>query len=121
MTISLKKYLFLGIMWFISYFTPAVPLMFSIGCLVLLDLATGIQKAKKLNEEVTSKKMRPTVTKGIGYMCAILAAHAFENVVPGLESMKIVAGLIAVIEVKSLDENIRVITGKSLFKQFTKR
>lgn len=116
-----NKYLTLATMWLLSYFTPALPLMFSIGLLIMLDFFTGIQKAKKLGEEITSKKMRPTITKGIGYMCAILAAHVFEHVIPGLETMKIVSGLIAVIEVKSLDENVRVITGKSLFKQFTKR
>jgi len=121
MTYYIQKYSWIAATWLLSYFTPALPLMFSIGLLVLLDMITGIQKAKKLGEEVTSKKMRPTVTKGLGYMCAILAALVFENVIPGLETTKIVAGLIAVIEVKSLDENVRVITGKSLFKQFTKR
>lgn len=78
--------------------------------------------ARKRGEEITSKKMRPTVTKGIGYMIAILVAHVFEqHFIQGFDAMKIVAGLIAFIEVKSLDENFRVITGKSLFKQFLKK
>lgn len=115
------KYVFLTVAWLLSYFTPLFPLMFSIGILIFIDFITGVQAAKKRGEEITSKKMRPTVTKGLGYMAALLAAHVFENVIPGLESMKIVAGLIAVIEIKSLDENLRTITGKSLFKQFTKR
>ena len=115
------KYLFLLFTWLIAYFTPALPLMFSIGVLILLDFATGIQAAKKRGELITSKKMRPTVTKGFGYMMAIIAAHVFENVIPGLESTKIVTGLIAVIEIKSLDENIRVITGKNKKKKITKR
>jgi hypothetical protein len=34
--------------------------------------------------------------------------------------MKIVSGLIAFIELKSLDENLKDMTGKSLFKQFFK-
>ena len=121
MTDYIQKYSWLVVMWLVSYFTPIFPLMFSIGLLIMLDFFTGIQKARKLGEEITSKKMRPTITKGLGYMASILAAHVFEHVVPGLETTKIVTGLIAVIELKSLDENLRVITGKSLFKQFTKR
>jgi hypothetical protein len=37
-----------------------------------------------------------------------------------MEVMKIVSGLIAMIELKSLDENLTSITGKSIFKQFLK-
>ena len=39
---------------------------------------------------------------------------------PTIEVMKIVSGLIAFIELKSLDENLKDMTGKSLFKQFFK-
>jgi phage-related holin len=106
----------------ISYFTPAIPLMLAIGFFLISDFVTGIMAAKKRGEQITSKKMRPSVTKGIGYMIAILVAMVFErHFLPGFEVMKIVAGLIAFIEVKSLDENFRVITGKSLFKQFLKK
>ena len=37
-----------------------------------------------------------------------------------MEVMKIVSGIIAMIELKSLDENLIDITGKSFFKQFLK-
>jgi phage-related holin len=110
------------IAFLVSYFSPAFHLMLAIGFFIICDMVTGIMAAKKRGEEITSKKMRPTVTKGIGYMIAILVAHVFEqHFIQGFEAMKIVAGLIAFIEVKSLDENFRVITGKSLFKQFLKK
>jgi hypothetical protein len=65
--------------------------------------------------------MRPTITKGIGYMAAILVAHTFEkSFMPDLNALKIVSGLIALIELKSLDENLKDLTGKSFFKQFFK-
>jgi len=116
---TLLKYLASAIAFLISYFTPAFPLMLAIGFFVVADFITGVMAAKKRGEQILSKKMRPSVTKGIGYMVAILVALVFQNnFVPGFEVMKIVAGLIAFIEVKSLDENFRTITGKSLFKQF---
>ena len=118
----LQKYTVPALAYFASYFTPAFPMMMAIGFFLLMDFITGIMAAKKRGEPISSKKMRPTVTKGIGYMVAILVAHVFQkNFLTDIEVLKIVAGLIAFIEVKSLDENFRDITGKSLFKQFLKK
>lgn len=108
--------------YFVSYFSPAFPMMMAIGFILVADFITGIMAAQKRGEEISSKKMRPTITKGIGYMMAILVAHIFQkNFLVDIEVLKIVSGLIAFIEVKSLDENFRDITGKSLFKQFLKK
>jgi hypothetical protein len=103
------------------YFAPAYPIMIGIGFLVTMDFVTGILSAKKRGEEITSKKMRPTIMKGFGYMASILIAFVMQNVfLKDMEIMKIVSGLIAMIELKSLDENLTSITGKSIFKQFLK-
>jgi phage-related holin len=118
----IQKYLIAFLVYLTSYFTPAFPLMLAIGFFLIMDFITGIIAAKKRGEAITSKKMRPTITKGIGYMIAILVAHVFQqNFLKDIEVLKIVSGLIAFIEVKSLDENFRDITGKSLFKQFLKK
>ena len=107
--------------YIIVYFTPVFPVLFGLGFLVLTDFVTGILASKKRGEVISSKKMRPTVTKGIGYMVAILVAHTFEkSFMPELEAMKVVSGLIALVELKSLDENLKDLTGKSFFKQFFK-
>ena len=103
------------------YFAPAYPIMIGIGFLVTMDFVTGILAAKKRGEIITSKKMRPTIMKGFGYMASILIAFVMQNVfLTDMEVMKIVSGLIAMIELKSLDENLTYITGKSIFKQFLK-
>ena len=103
------------------YFAPAYPIMIGIGFLVTMDFVTGILAAKKRGEIITSKKMRPTIMKGFGYMASILIAFVMQNVfLTDMEVMKIVSGLIAMIELKSLDENLTSITGKSIFKQFLK-
>lgn len=115
----MDKYLLAIAVYLLSYFSPAFPLMLAIGFFIVADFITGMIAAKKRGEILTSKKMRPTITKGIGYMIAILVAHVFQkNFLSGIEVLKIVSGLIAFIEVKSLDENFKDITGKSLFKQF---
>jgi hypothetical protein len=66
--------------------------------------------------------MKPTITKGIVYMFAIIVAHVFEkNFSFGYDAVKVVGGLIALIELKSFDENIKDITGSSLFKKIIDR
>jgi phage-related holin len=118
----LQKYAMPVVAYFTSYFTPAFPMMMAIGFFIVMDFITGIMAASKRGEVISSKKMRPTIMKGVGYMAAILVAHVFQkNFLTDIEVLKIVAGLIAFIEVKSLDENFRDITGKSLFRQFLKK
>jgi hypothetical protein len=78
--------------------------------------------ARKREETINSKKMRNSVTKGIGYMVAILVAYLMQKAfIKDFEVMKIVAALIAFIELKSIDENLESLTGKSLFNQFLKK
>jgi hypothetical protein len=121
----MKNYILNNISLFLTflvvYFSPAYPIMLGIGFLVMMDFITGMVAAKKRGELITSKKMRPTVMKGFGYMASILIAFVVQKVfLTEMEVMKIVSGLIAMIELKSLDENILDITGKSVFKQFLK-
>ena len=123
--IKMKNYILNNISLFLTflvvYFSPAYPIMLGIGFLVMMDFITGMVAAKKRGELITSKKMRPTVMKGFGYMASILIAFVVQKVfLTEMEVMKIVSGLIAMIELKSLDENILDITGKSVFKQFLK-
>jgi hypothetical protein len=121
----MKNYILNNISLFLTflvvYFSPAYPIMLGIGFLVMMDFITGMVAAKKRGELITSKKMRPTVMKGFGYMASILIAFVVQNVfLTEMEIMKIVSGLVAMIELKSLDENLTSITGKSVFKQFLK-
>lgn len=123
--IKMKNYILNNISLFLTflvvYFSPAYPIMLGIGFLVMMDFITGMVAAKKRGELITSKKMRPTVMKGFGYMASILIAFVVQKVfLTEMEVMKIVSGLIAMIELKSLDENLLDITGKSVFKQFLK-
>jgi hypothetical protein len=105
----------------ILYFSPTFHILFGVGFLVMVDFITGIIASNKRGEKITSKKMRPTIMKGFGYMSAILIAFVIQKTfMQEMEVMKIVSGIIAMIELKSLDENLIDITGKSFFKQFLK-
>jgi len=108
--------------WLLTYFSPIIGVLFGIGVLVVIDFITGIMAANKRGEAIRSNKMKPTITKGIVYMFAIIVAHVFEkNFSFGYDAVKVVGGLIALIELKSFDENIKDITGSSLFKKIIDR
>lgn len=108
--------------WLLTYFSPILGVLFGIGVLVVIDFITGIMAANKRGEAIRSNKMKPTITKGIVYMFAIIVAHVFEKHFSiGYDAVKIVGGLIALIELKSFDENIKDITGSSLFKKIIDR
>jgi phage-related holin len=122
MNIDFKKWAVAFVMSSLTLIAPAANLMFVIGLLVVSDFVTGVLAARKREETINSKKMRNSVTKGIGYMVAILVAYMMQKVfIKDFEVMKIVAALIAFIELKSIDENLESLTGKSLFNQFLKK
>lgn len=119
MNIDFKKWAIASIMSALTFIAPAANLIIVIGLLVFSDFVTGVLAARKREEIINSKKMRNSVTKGIGYMVAILVAFMMQKVfIKDFEVMKIVAALIAFIELKSIDENLESLTGKSLFNQF---
>ena len=119
MNIDFKKWAIASIMSGLTFIAPAANLIIVIGLLVFSDFVTGVLAARKREEIINSKKMRNSVTKGIGYMVAILVAFMMQKVfIKDFEVMKIVAALIAFIELKSIDENLESLTGKSLFNQF---
>ncbi len=122
MDINFKKWAVALVMSGLSMIAPAANLMFAIGFLVVSDFVTGVLAARKREEQISSKRMRNSITKGIGYMVAILVAYMMQKIfIKDFEVMKIVAALVAFIELKSIDENLESMTGKSLFNQFLKK
>ena len=110
---KISAYLFKFLLFIYMYFTATYQSMIVIGIFILFDFITGIWKAKRLNQPITSKKMRNTIGKGCAYMIAILVAHLFEltfsaGVIP---MMKLVAFFIASAEIKSIFENLGTLTG----------
>lgn len=106
----------------IAIFSPVVPLMLTIGFLIGLDFIVGLYRAWKLKEQITSRKMGNTISKMLLYQATILSLYVFEVYILGstLPVSKIGAGLISVVEIKSIDESVEKMTGTGVWKRIVK-
>lgn len=105
--------------WLIVYFYPTYPLILTIGFFIMADTILGVLAAKKTNTlgHKVSKKFRPAIDKFIGYGISILVAHVMEiQFMPDFPAMKIIGGYLIFIELKSIDENFKILTGISAFQ-----
>lgn len=106
---------------FIAFFTPVIPFMALCGFVVLVDMILGVKSAKKKGIEITSRRRKDTVTKGVMYMSALIISHScvilFKLPVPMLE---ITGGFIIYTEITSIDENYYTLTGRKLFSHLKK-
>jgi hypothetical protein len=106
----------------LAVFAPVVPLLLTIGFLIVLDFIVGIYRAYKLNEMITSRKMGNTISKMLLYQITILSLWVFEIYILGsiIPVTKIGGGLIAVTEIKSIDESVEKMTGVGVWKRISK-
>lgn len=108
--------------WLTIYFAPVYPLIAAIGFFVFADFVTGIQAARKRGELIQSRKMKTTVVKFGSYAIAIISSFLIEKLfLDGIPALKIISGLVAFIEVKSINENMKDITGTDIFGEILKR
>ena len=103
----------------IGILTPAIPLILTVGFLVAADFMFALYKAYKLNEPITSRKMGNTISKMVLYTVAILSVFFLEVYVLDkvLPISKIAAGLICLVEFKSLDESFKKLFNWSLWEK----
>jgi phage-related holin len=116
MDLDVKGYLlsFLAMCW--AFVAPIHTLIVATGALVLFDMVTGIAKAIKNKNKVTSNRMRHTITKGMAYQIAVLTGFLIDQVM-GLEltASRVIAGVICLVEAKSVLENVEAMTGVSIW------
>jgi hypothetical protein len=106
---------------FIGVIAPLKAIVLIIVAAVFIDFGLAIYHALKKGIPITSRKMYQTIPKLLIYISVILIVyysnlHVFE--VP-MDLHKIVGGFILLTEFKSIDENINLILGFSLFSQLT--
>jgi phage-related holin len=101
-----------------AFVAPIHGIVFAVGTLVILDFITGISKAIKADgvKAINSRRMRETVGKGLLYMIAVLAAFLLDYVTGLGMAARAVAGVIAVVETKSILENVESMTGVSVLQ-----
>lgn len=97
---------------------PIKAVALTLGFLIFADLFTGIWKAIKNKEQITSRKMSETVSKMVLYQLAIIVAFVAETYIFfGIPITKVASGYIASTEIKSIFENIGTITGIDLWEK----
>jgi hypothetical protein len=97
---------------------PIKMVMITVGFLILADLVTGMMAAFKRGDKISSAAMRRTISKVVVYQLSVvsgflLETYLLDNSVP---VAKIVAGIIGMVEFKSVLENANTIIGGDLFK-----
>lgn len=100
---------------------PIHSLMIATGCLIIIDLITGVWRAIKAKERVTSNKLRRTLSKIVSYQLCLITAFILETyIVQGVPFIKITAGLVSLTEGKSIFENLHKITGINILSSLKK-
>ena len=106
------------LIYFLVFLTPIHPLLYTIYILLAFDLITGITKAVKSKEPITSKRMRDTIIKMVFYSIAVYIGYQVDITLfskSALYLSKLVGGYVILIEFQSNIENISVITGVNLW------
>jgi len=84
--------------------------------IVLVDLYTGRMAAKHRGEAIKSSGYRQSVKKYVLYMLGILISELFIRVFSlPIPLTYMVAGVVALTEIKSIFENIETVTGVDLW------
>ena len=111
----MKEYVLMILGGIFIYFTPVLPLLFLVSVFIFSDTLLGLYTAKKLQKEITSRKLARIITKLIIYTSAILLIFLLDTLVFGMFIdtpfiiTKLGSGVLCFIEVFSMDENIRKI------------
>jgi phage-related holin len=95
----------------IAYFSPIQALFHVILFFIVVDWITGVYSSYKCNVQITSFKLRATIEKFVFYNIAVMITFVFQKeLFFNFNLANIVAGYIAVTELKSIFENIFKIT-----------
>lgn len=102
----------------VAALAPIHSVMIVAGILIFIDLITGIWAALKRNEPISSAALRRTVSKFFIYQIAIISAFIVQKFLLNdlIPASNLVAGVIGMVELKSVLENASKILGTDVFK-----
>ena len=109
-----------------AFFIPISGILIMIGVLIIIDTFTGIWKANKLEDKITSRKLSAIISKLALYEVTVIMFFLIDQFilndiiltffsVPFMLT-KIVALVLASIEVMSINENYKVVKGIDLWQ-----
>ena len=107
--------------WVASFFIPIKGFLIFTIFVVFADMGTGIMAAKKEQQKINSKGLYRTIEKIVVYFCAILIFEGARNTFSlPFNITYMTAFLIAAVELTSISENIKRITGVNLTTLITR-
>jgi len=109
-----------------AFFLPISGILIMIGVLISIDTITGIWKAKKIGEKITSRKLSAIISKLALYEVTVIMFFLIDQFilndimltffsVPFMLT-KVVALVLASIEVMSINESIKQVKGVDLWQ-----
>lgn len=115
---------------FAAFILPIKPLIVLVGLMIVFDTISGIWKAKKKKEDITSRKLSRVVSKMLLYQVALITFYALDVYIFGefiaiVTSIphfmtKFVAIFFVSVEFLSITENIKEVTGFSVWDNLKK-
>jgi hypothetical protein len=109
-----------------SFFLPIAGILGLLFTLILADTATGIWKAKHLKQEITSRKLSAIVSKLLLYELTVILFYLIDFYILNdiiltffsvpLMLTKVLALVLASIEIMSINENYKVVKGIDLWQ-----
>ena len=125
LTTKLKLYSTKLMAIILSFFLPIVGILILIAASVILDTITGIWKAKKLKQPITSRRLSAIISKILLYEATVMLFFAIDKFLLNdivisffsieLLTTKILALVLVSIEVISINENYKAVKGIDLW------
>jgi hypothetical protein len=111
-----------------AFLLPIQPLLILVGLMIILDTITGLWKAFKLKQKITSKKLSNIVSKMILYQGVVITLYILERYLLGefiglfvqipFFLTKMISVVLVGIEAMSMHENFEAITNINIWKSF---
>lgn len=117
----MKAYLKILVVAGLTYFAPTKHVIITVMALTLVDLISGLCASWKQSIPITSNNLKRTVLKVAIYQLAVLCAFVVQTELtgPDLPVMKWLTAIIGLVELKSILENLDLISGGSFFTSMT--
>lgn len=104
------------VFWLLALLSPLNGVLTTIMFLIVVDFITGAYAAYKSGISIKSEKIANTISKFFIYNLVIISAYFLEkHIVNEVPFLKIIAGFIAITEIKSILENYNKIYGVNPF------
>lgn len=124
----IKKNILIFLQVIASFLIPIKILIYLVGLMIIIDTISGIWKAKKTGEALTSHKLSRAISKMLLYQLALITFFILEKYLLGEFVLiftaipyfltKVVAVFISFVEIVSINENITIIYGFNFLKEF---